>query len=279
MKELEAYSFAKINLGLFITGIRPDGYHELVSIFQKISLHDTIRIRYPVSRDIIRFSGRYAERIPENDNTLTRALNLVRKWIPDLPPMEILVEKRIPTGAGLGGGSSNAGTLIQTLLAEFGLQELQPAIQQDSLAIGADVPFFLGPDTALVQGIGEQIQAVHLPNNYYVTVFYPCIHLSTSEVYKNYDLRLTGVRKNVIFYPLLGKLCSIRDFPELLLNDLEPVAIEMVKELRDLKEWMVRQGFDYVQMSGSGSAFFGLSEKRLFVHPPENVRAYFCKPL
>ncbi|GAB4180150.1 MAG: 4-(cytidine 5'-diphospho)-2-C-methyl-D-erythritol kinase [Calditrichia bacterium] len=282
MKKIYLNSPAKINIGLRIVSRRKDGYHNLESIFQKISFYDKIEVTYPAEKDSVTFYGKYASSINPNENTITRALDQLRKYYEFLPFFSVTVEKNIPHGTGLGGGSSNAAAIISGILSEFNLSPNIDRLKEIALPIGADVLFFLISNTAWVTGIGDEIKPIKLDIDYTVYLFIPAIRLSTKSVYKKFDLALTQNQKNIIFNPLLRQVKTLSDLTDSMYNDLELAAFQLRPELRGLKEKVSQLGFRYVQMTGSGSVIFALDEegdKKLDLRDFPEVEVIKAEPL
>lgn len=244
---------AKLNLSLFVTGTDPsDGYHTLDSIFQEISWSDHIKIR-SAERDIIYFVGSDIE----GDSTVHKALRLFKQASGLKQNFEIQVEKHIPMGAGLGGGSSDAATVLKALnkLSPLPKKKLVEIAQQ----IGSDVPFFLQGGMALVQEKGEKIEplSLHLEKTWFL-VIYPNIHVSTAKAYswiKNFDKE-----QNRTF--LKKKHGSSVDFLEkIMYNTFQKFVFQHLPRLKSIYEKLrslLHSTFGL--MSGSGSSFFFVYE-------------------
>lgn len=269
---------AKLNLGLRIVGRRNDGLHLLESLFWPINLFDELEVR-PAERTGV--TTRWATDAvkpdphlpPESENLVFRALQAAGAghW-------EVEVTKRIPMGAGLGGGSSNAGTLLKWL-AEIG--NLSPE-RRDALApsLGADVPYFLSPRPAWVTGIGEQRQELlsAMPEMYFLLIF-PREPLNTKSVftaYRDASLRFSNHR------PVPSDL--LRYFREDVGNDLEVAACQLLPRLGSILSRLRREPVLYAGLTGSGSTCFAVfnsaddREKSSKVLQPF-LRENFCRSL
>ncbi len=243
-------SYAKINLGLEITGRRPDGYHTLRSVFQTISLHDRIRVRpRRDGRVIIRGDDPAIDW--EGANTIRRAIELLAGNYPVGGGFEVRVRKRIPAGAGLGGGSSNAAAML-LYINEFAALNLPLSrLIELSAAIGADVPFFLLGGTALAEGIGDQLTPLpDLPARK-ITLCVPKLHVSTALVFSRFALTNERFPSRIEIFLRSGSLSILQ-------NELEAVTMSLFPEIRVLKDRMNEMGFAFVQMTGSGSAVYGV---------------------
>jgi 4-diphosphocytidyl-2-C-methyl-D-erythritol kinase len=242
-------SYAKINLGLEITGRRADGYHTLRTLFQTIDLSDDLELR-ETRLPRIRLSGD-DPRVPWNDsNTIARACRLVYENFPLRRGFDIAVRKNIPPGAGLGGGSGNAAVMLLFLDRYFNLHIPPRQLNEMAAGLGADVPFFLRGGTALGEGIGEELTRVPALRPRPVALCLPPLSVSTALVFSRLRLTKAGFPSKIQLFLRKG------DF-SILTNELENAAFELFPEIRDIKEKMSRGGCGFVQMTGSGSAVFG----------------------
>jgi 4-diphosphocytidyl-2-C-methyl-D-erythritol kinase len=255
----ELLSPAKINLFLAVTGRRADGYHELATLMACLDLCDRVALR---------FTGRGIRLscdtpgIPQNESNLAyHAASLFRfayrqktgRW--PFEGLHIELGKCIPAGAGLGGGSSNAATVLKALNEEVRDPLSQEELAALALQLGADVPFFLYGRPALATGVGERLAAWPGLRPYAVLIVFPGQGLSTAEVYGALNLRLTKCEKK------LRKLLLKRGFFEAaadLCNDLESVATQRCPVITSIKTEFKRLGALGALMSGSGSSVFGL---------------------
>lgn len=248
---LQLLSPAKINLFLHLVGQRDDGYHELSSLFQTISLFDTISISHS-SQDQITCSN---SSIPANRSNLAwRAVEQFREKTKILSSITIHLEKRIPTEAGLGGGSSNAATVLWGLNTLFKQPVTTDELMKIGAQLGSDVAFFFSLGTAYCTGRGEHVEAIPMQTAQTVWIVKPNKGLVTAEVYKRVNLsnKLAKDPENCLQKYLNGKLDCY--------NDLEEAAFSIMPELKTTKENLLQQGFSQVVLSGSGSALFCLGE-------------------
>jgi 4-diphosphocytidyl-2-C-methyl-D-erythritol kinase len=246
---------AKVNLYLKVVGKRPDGYHELVSVVDVISLYDVLRVS----------SGGDGEVAVRDDkgllpggqaNTIYRAIMLLRERCGRPDGVSVEVEKRIPLGSGLGGGSGNAATVMKDLARAWGLSLTPDELSGLGRQVGADVPLFLYGKSCIMRGVGERITPIDLPEIWYVVV-YPGVAISTAEVYRGLRIVLTNSENDVKFS---GKFSKVADVADILENDLEAVAISICPEIKTIKEQLRGSGALGSLMSGSGSAVFGVFE-------------------
>jgi 4-diphosphocytidyl-2-C-methyl-D-erythritol kinase len=257
-KFMRLLSPAKINMVLSVTARRPDGYHDLFSLMCRLSLHDTIDL--DITGDGISIHCSHPA-VPTDENNLVfmateKFLNEFKKMKRKLPPgIQIRIEKKIPVAAGLGGGSSNAASILDGLNRYFGSPISDTRMMDIGRSIGADVPFFLFGRTALATGIGEKLVPFSAPLPYSVVLVCPEIAVSTRWAFKNLDLGLTKCKKKLRKNLLNGQDFDIsRD----LCNDLEVVAEGEYPEIGMAKKALKDCGAVGVLMSGSGPTVFGL---------------------
>ena len=239
---------AKLNLSLRIMGKRADGYHLLQSVMTLFPLYDRLTID---SLETERLEVDCTLPVTANiqDNLVFRAAEQLRQAAGLRLGARIAIEKNIPAGAGLGGGSSDAATTLLALNRLWQLNLDRAALIQIGVTIGADVPFFLYGRSAMVAGIGEQLQPIeslpHLP----MVVVYPGVALSTREVFQHFDVeeQLT-THANTLIMP-----SDLAFF-----NDLESSAMQLAPVLQDVFQLLREYGAQAVVMSGSGSAVFAL---------------------
>jgi len=251
-------ALAKINLDLRVLGKRPDGYHELRTIFQTISLADTLDIEFTRAR---RTEITLDDALQIEDNLVIRAARLAMDAMRITGRVAMRLTKRIPMGAGLGGGSSDAAAVLLALPALAGRIVALPKLCDIAEQLGSDVPFFLVGGTAV--GIGRGTEVFPLadgpPMNGVLAA--PGVHVNTAQAYRDLSPRLTTElqqNKIVSFQSVTwgrSSLASAR-------NDFEEVVFEQHPKLAGLKRRLIRAGADVALMSGSGSAVFGLFGER-----------------
>jgi len=246
---------AKINLGLFIKGRLPNGYHTLETLLYPLKqLCDIIEIEEDTGGDCsLDISGLEIEGSHRN-NLCYRAWAIMKKIFPDLPGVSIRLEKHIPMGAGLGGGSSDAAFTMIGLNRLFDLGLNLDELARLSRPLGADVPFFVYNRPLLASGIGQDFEEVSLALPYRIELVTPPIHSSTVAAYKALDYTMFDGGRD-----LRSVLClPIRDWRTHLENDLEVPVFQLHPEIRSYKMALYEQGALYASMSGSGSAVFGI---------------------
>ncbi len=256
---------AKLNLMLHITGQREDGYHELQTVFQFIDFADTLEFRLRDDERIVRHSEDFA--VPENEDIIIRAASLLREKFlqknpagSKIPGVDIYLNKQIPMGAGLGGGSSDAATTLIALNRLWSMSFSIDALAEMGLTLGADVPVFVRGFAAFAEGIGEKLSPVSLPEKWYLLLI-PPVHVSTKQVFENSDL--TRDCSTI-------KLCDLsrREWR----NVCTPVVVKNYP--------MVSQAFDIIgkyseaKMSGTGASVFAGFDTKV---QAEEILQKICK--
>ncbi len=243
---------AKLNLFLRILSKRADGYHELASLFQAITLFDTLAFS-KADQDALTSEG---IPVPLNrSNLIWKAVDLFRKKTGRIFALQVHVEKRIPLEAGLGGGSSNAATTLWGLNNLAGSPASPEELRSWASELGSDVAFFLSQGTAYCTGKGEEVAEVDvLPFSPEITVIKPHQGLSTPQVYA--ALKVDDLEAKDPKAALDSFLKGIPHY----YNDLEEPAFTIDPSLKELKEKLLKHGFEAVVLAGSGSSFFCVGE-------------------
>ncbi|CAK7056684.1 MAG: 4-diphosphocytidyl-2-C-methyl-D-erythritol kinase [Desulfovibrio sp.] len=266
----------KVNLGLRITGVRPDGYHEIDSLFYPLPRPcDQIRLRIVDGNGIhVRCAGPQAELLNAEHNTLTKAYTAFARAVEGpVPGLEASLRKGIPSGAGLGGGSSDAAALLRWLNGHAATPLSEKALADVALGVGADVPFFLHNRPCRVRGIGEIIEPADLEfSGMRLVLVCPEIHVSTPQTFADYDVfKAAGQaaeKQNSLTREQSranGTFLSQGRFEADLGNDLENVVFKRHPELAEIKATLLRYGATAACMSGSGSSMLGLFEREALV--------------
>ena len=270
---------AKINLGLHVVSRRKDGYHNLETIFYPIGIKDALEIipcpkksgevtglteSKELTVTIDGFSDRkyrfFQTGIPVEGNPeanlVIKALNLIATE-KKLPEIDIHLLKRIPSGAGLGGGSSDAAFMLNLLNETFNLKYSKEELMLLAARLGADCPFFILNCPAFATGIGDKLEPIELDvSNYIFLLVKPDITISTKEAYAMITPQKPAMPlKEIIRRP-------IETWKELLKNDFEPPIFKKISEICRIKQQLYEMGAVYASMSGSGSSLFGLFEKK-----------------
>lgn len=250
---------AKINLFLQILGKRPDGYHEIHSLMQTIALYDTLTVSESPSGITLTCDD---PSLPaDSSNLVWKAADLVLKRANCKFGLSIDLQKRIPYGAGLGGGSSDAAAVIKAVNELHDLKLSSAQMMAWGAELGSDVPFFFSSGSALVGGRGEKIEPVDTFLGYFVLLIIPNFPISTKDAYQGLRLFLTNFsqRRDIDI-----KASGASFFKTLyrIGNDFQQPAVSNHPELESCMKVLHRGGAGYVALSGSGSAFFGLFERQ-----------------
>jgi 4-diphosphocytidyl-2-C-methyl-D-erythritol kinase len=264
---MKIYSPAKINLRLEVLRKRKDGYHEIRGIFQKINLADKIEISLTRGEGIS-LSCSDPELPQGEENLAFKAARLILSRTGRKAGVRITIEKNIPLAAGLGGGSSNAASVLIALNQMMKLRLPSELMMDTGKSLGADVPFFLfRKKTAFVTGIGEKLEAMVIRPRLYLVLVNPGIPISTAFAYQRLNRELTNRANNIITIPTeIEELTGLLPF---LSNDFEEVIFPLYPEIKEIKERLVMEGAEGSLMSGSGSTVFGI-----FGNRKEALRAY-----
>jgi 4-diphosphocytidyl-2-C-methyl-D-erythritol kinase len=244
---------AKINLLLRVGGRRPDGYHEVASLMARVDIADTLTLA-PATRTVVDCPG-----LEGGDTLVTRALQAFADAVePGVAPagFHAVLAKRIPAGAGLGGGSSDAAAALRAANQLCG--DPLSAAQLAGLAatIGSDVPFFLGPPSAIARGRGEEVTPGPVLPSVGVVLAFPGRPLATRDVYEAYRPAVSEVAAAADAIP--ARIGSLVELADLVANDLAPVAEQLEPGCRALRLALTARGAAAASVTGSGSAVFGL---------------------
>jgi 4-diphosphocytidyl-2-C-methyl-D-erythritol kinase len=248
---LRLKSPAKVNLRLEILRRREDGYHELKTILQKISLYDTLSVSLKKEKGIS-ISTDHPSLPIGRGNLIYQAAQVILRKSEYKGGLHIDIRKEIPLGAGLGGGSSNAATTLKALdqLLEIGLPTKE--LMKMGLGIGADLPFFFLDGAAVAGGIGERLKKVELPDLWYVLIN-PNFEVSTRWAYQNFILT-----KRHFHFNLQGLVKTPEEISRLLWNDLEGVVAHKYPQIEGMKKMLLSAGALGALMTGSGPTVFGV---------------------
>jgi len=259
---------AKLNLFLHVTGRRPDGYHDLQTIFQLIDLCDAIDLTVRPDGQIVRLAGPKGVD-PESDLTV-RAARALKRVSGSPLGVEISVHKRIPMGGGLGGGSSDAATVLLGLNRLWGCDLAPSELAKLGLELGSDVPVFVYGSSAWAEGRGERLSPLELPERWYVLI-HPHVAVATAEVFQTPELTRNS--------PLI----TIRAFSESGgRNDCEPVVRARVPQVGEALDWLNR--FAPARLTGTGSCIFAScgsadAAERIAARVPDCWTSYVARGL
>ncbi len=256
---------AKVNLSLKIGKKRPDGYHELASIVGFTEFGDSLAIKLS-DTDHLALCGKFSANVDSktSENLAMKAVKILRDDNHDIPPLEITIDKQIPVGGGLGGGSSDAATIFLALNEIFNLNLSKTNLENKALKIGADIPVCLNREFVVMRGVGDKITGISnagIPN--YIVLANPSSIASTRKVFEEFDKNATEENEEW----LMGN----QGLTQLLTgcNNLQESAIKIYPEIGLLLNTMKtlypmdeKTGFSSIQMSGSGASCFALFEDK-----------------
>ncbi len=245
---MEFRSFAKVNLGLEVTGERENGYHELKTVFQTISLCDRIEI-LENNENKINLTGDNKNIPWDGTNTIIKAFDTMYGEFGLAGGFDIRVKKRIPAGSGLGGGSSNAAVILMFIKDRFDLDISLEDMISLGVTIGADVPFFFIGGTMLGEGIGEILTTSDTPDKRSIGVLMPGFHISTGDIFSRFNLTKSPLKSKINTFLGSGDISTLE-------NELEFTTFTIFPELERIKMKMESLGLDNVLMSGTGSSLF-----------------------
>ena len=263
---------AKLNLFLHVVGRRPDGYHLLQTAFRMLDRSDTLRF-LPREDGQVRLA-RLLPGVPEESDLCVRAARLLQADSGTRQGVTIDLDKHLPMGGGLGGGSSDAATVLLALNRLWDLNLPRQRLQELALTLGADVPFFVFGQSAFAEGVGEDLQPLVLPPAWYLVVE-PPVSVPTAEIFSDQALTRNTEIIRMPTFPAGGNGQIGR-------NDLEPVACKRYPQVAKALEWLMRHG--EARMSGSGACVFagfcGEDEANdALAHAPSGWKAWVARGL
>lgn len=247
---------AKINLGLRVLNRREDGFHDIDTVFLPMSLSDRLVINITTSsEDDFICTPQVCK---PSDNLVIQCLSRYRKLRPDVPSLEIQLIKQIPDKAGLGGGSSNAASMLNWLNNHYPLP--MEEIQRLALSLGSDVPFFLSPTPARGQGRGELLTKLEISQEIPILIVKPTQGISTKSAFEwlHQNQRAGG---KPLYTEQIVKAVNFkqyRDLFELAPNQFTECFLEMLPEYKSIPNFFLETGADFFSLSGSGSAWYGI---------------------
>jgi len=259
MIPLTVKAFAKINLGLFITGKRDDGYHTLSTVFAPINWYDILSFS---ASDAIEMSCTNRDLPIDDSNLCVRAARLLQEEGEVSEGVSMLLDKRVPFGAGLGGGSSDAATVLRVLNSFWNINLSSADLHRIAVNLGADVPYFLEMQgLAYAGGIGDELVDLNGTIPWFVVTVFPSEHISTAWAYGNFHRRFELERPDL--QALAGELSSGRktELLPLFVNDFESAVFEKFEAVRQVKADILAAGALFSSLSGSGSAVYALFEE------------------
>jgi 4-diphosphocytidyl-2-C-methyl-D-erythritol kinase len=261
---------AKINIGLNITGRRPDGFHSIETVLFPVELCDVLEFvedKNPGKTDFrLSCTGIDLKILPE-DNICIKAYQLLKNKY-DLPKISIHLHKIIPVGAGLGGGSSDAAYMLKNLNKVFHLNISNKMLQGYAAKLGSDCPFFINNNTVFAYERGNKFREIDLAlGGYYIVIVYPNIQISTGSAYSKAFIKTPEKSiKDTIKLP-------VKEWENVIKNDFERTIFPKYPEIRNIKKELYNMGAIYASMSGSGSALYGIFDS--IPEIKKSLRNYF----
>lgn len=246
---------------LRVLGRRPDGYHELHTIFQTITLHDSITFKLSADDESITLTCDEPSIPIDESNLIIRAAEALREGCNIKQGAAIHLEKRIPTKAGLGGGSSDAAVTLVALAHLWQVEIERPALEEIAARLGADVPFFLTGGTALGRGLGTEVYALEDVPEAHLVIVKPQAEVSTAEAYKALSApALTKVGGDIILSSSRPPAHFSDSLPDSLINDFEPVIYGQQPLIMLARDALMDAGARGALLAGSGACVFGIFE-------------------
>jgi len=262
MINLKAY--AKINLGLRILSQRDDGYHDIETVFHRVHPYDEIGLE-PASDITLTINSRVLP--SDNQNLCVKAAKLLQLYIGSENGVHIFLNKNIPIGAGLGGGSSDAASTLTGLIKLWHIDISKKELLKIGLQLGSDVPYFLASGTAYATSRGEILEYFEFTLPYWIVIVYPNIHVSTKWAYeairdtrnKKHESKVNDPSSSIsLRQNLLDNIHNPMQLNIVLHNDFEPIVLHKYETIAYAKVSLYAAGAKFAQMSGSGSAIYGL---------------------
>jgi len=266
---MDCPSNSKVNIGLKVLNQRDDGYHNIYTVFQELDFGDSITIEKTDSGCTIKSN---VDWIPtDKSNMCHKAYSAIRTKFPDLGGISIHIEKNVPIGSGLGGGSANAAAVLKGMNELYGLGLSNSELENIGTSVGADVPFFIGGGTQLGEGIGDKLTLLpsHIQGTYLLVI--PDVSISTPWAYSELINKLNSEELMPNFAGFFsGDYASLKIFE----NDFERIVIPAYPEIGAIKRKLLELGARFASLSGSGSTVYGIfdedasaKEAELFFRP------------
>ena len=244
---------AKINIGLKVLNRRPDGYHNILTIFQELRFGDDLEIKKADKG--CRFSSNANWLKDDKSNLCVKAWIKMKEEFSKVKGVKIKLYKRIPPGSGLGGGSSNAAGIIKGLNSIYSLNMTQEKMENIAASLGADVAFFIQGGTQTGKGIGEELKVLPNPPSGTILLVIPDIHINTTHAYGLLKNKLEHINES----PNFASFFQEKTFPEeIFKNDFENVVFPTYPEIGRIKKALIESGAVFAGLSGSGSTVYGI---------------------
>ena len=258
MREVRLRAFAKINYALDVFGLRADGYHEIATVMQSISLFDEVELERIARGLELSVEPEGPDIGPPEKNTAYVSWKLLQRLTGETLPTRVKLRKRIPVGAGLGGGSADAAAVLVGLNELYGLGLCVDELREVGVRVGADVPFCIIGGTALGEGVGEVLTPLPEPPTHSLVVAKPHRSADTGDIYRAHDAAGTESARSAgsVISALRSK--SLGTLAAAVGNDLAPATAGLVPEVAALREGLLACGALGAAMSGSGTAVYGI---------------------
>lgn len=274
MTTLSCAAPAKLNLFLHVVGRRADGYHLLQTVFRFIDLQDLLQFTLRQDGAVRRVNQ--LENVPADEDLCVRAARLLQRETGCTLGVDILLEKHIPMGGGLGGGSSDAATTLLALNRLWQLNLPRAKLMQLGLTLGADVPVFVFGENAFAEGVGEQLQVLTLPEAWYV-VLSPPVHVPTAKIFTHPELTRNTNSITIRALPIGGQFPAAQFG-----NDLQATACQLYPEIEQHLAWLAQ--FSPALMTGSGACVFAeftneAAAQAVLQQLPTNMRGWIARGL
>ncbi len=269
MRKVVINSNAKVNIGLKVLKKKDNGYHDIVTVFQEIDLSDTITITKKPHGCYFNSNVDWLKN--DEDNLCIAAYKLMEKNY-GIGGINIDLNKKIPAGSGLGGGSSNAASVMKGVRKLYSLDIPNNELEHLAINIGADVPFFINGSMQLGEGVGEKLTLLKNKVSGKYLIIMPDIVIDTSWAYSQFKNGLDTFGSSINFASLLNKKTTNFNKLKLIENDFESIVIPAYPEIGEIKEKLCALGAEYASLSGSGSTVFGIFNDNALL---EKASSYF----
>lgn len=269
------FSNCKINLGLNVINKRLDGFHNLKTVFYPINWLDALEvIEDDRSKNGFNFSqSGLTIDVPIENNLIYKAWQVINNKT-KIPPIKVNLVKRIPMGAGLGGGSSNAAYFITLINSKFDLGFSSDEMIQLSAQIGSDCAFFINNKPVFAEGKGDVLSSININlNQYYILLVFPNIYCNTKDAFNNLNYKTPTIELKTIIEKM-----PIGEWKNNLINDFEQSIFLKHPKIKELKELFYSEGAVYSSMSGSGSCVFGIFDQEPNLKSFEHYQSFLQKP-
>lgn len=269
------FSNCKINLGLNVINKRLDGFHNLKTVFYPINWLDALEV---IEDDRTKNGFSFSQSgitidVPIENNLIYKAWQLINNKT-KLPPIKVNLVKRIPMGAGLGGGSSNAAYFITLINSKFDLGFSSDEMIQLSAQIGSDCAFFINNKPVFAEGKGDVLSSININlNQYYILLVFPNIYCKTKDAFNNLVYKTPTIELKTIIEKM-----PIGEWKNYLVNDFEQSIFLKHPKIKELKELFYSEGAVYSSMSGSGSCVFGIFDQDPNLKSFEHYQSFLQKP-